>query len=214
MSIVQLQVRPLILVLAVVACRHGSTPKSEDTVTITHAGSFGEDDEKPPYDKAELTRALGAERAAVAAAQKHIDESLDAGDPDAVFAAQRDLAVRQRFVAALEACEANGRVCPPRLDDPAWSFDIEKDTDPKLDATLRFDVESWRKVAAELHGRACACRTFACVESVGVAIDRLETRPMADVQGDDAATLSIVRARDCLYRLRGKKPTPRVFTTE
>jgi hypothetical protein len=41
------------------------------------------------------------------------------------------------------------------------------------------------------------------------AIDRLETRPMPDVQEDDTALLSIVRARECLYRLRGLRPTPR-----
>lgn len=208
MSVVQLQVRPLALALAFAACRTGSTPKSQDTVTITHSSTFGDDDLKPTYDKPELQRTLASERAAVAALEKKVAE-LET-DSDAQLVAVQDLAVRRRFVAALEACDGSGRVCPPRLDEPAWSYDIDKDGDPKLDTTLRFDVESWRKVAAELHGRACACRTLSCTETVGVAIDRLETRPMPDVQSDDAAALSIVRARDCLYRLRGKRPTPRV----
>ena len=69
---------------------------------------------------------------------------------------------------------------------------------------LPFDEESWRKFAAELHGRACACRTIAYVDGVGVAIDQLEPRPMLQVQGDEAASLSITRALECLYRLRGK----------
>ena len=208
MRVVQLQVRPLALVLAFVSCRHGSTPKSQDTETITHSSAFGDDDFKPTYGKPELQRTIAAERAAVTAAEKKVGE-LET-DSDAQLVAQQDLAVRRRFVAALEACDGSGRVCPPRLDEPAWSYDADKDADPKLDATLRFDVESWRKVAAELHGRACACRTLSCTETIGVAIERLETRPMPDVQSDDAAALSIVRARDCLYRLRGKRPTPRV----
>ena len=53
--------------------------------------------------------------------------------------------------------------------------------------------------------RTSACRPL---------IDRLESRPMPDVQNDDTALLSIVRARECLDRLRGRKPTPRVFETD
>jgi hypothetical protein len=171
-----------------------------------HSGSIAEDDFRPTYDKAELQKALTAERAAVEAAEQR---EPDLEDSDKVVAARQDLAVRKRFVAALEACAANGHACPPRLDDPAWTFDIEKDADPQLEATLRFDVASWQKIAAELHGRACACRTWACTESVGVAIERLEQRPMPDVVNDETAVTSIVRARDCLFRLRGKKQTPR-----
>ena len=47
-------------------------------------------------------------------------------------------------------------------------------------------------------------RTLACVDSLGVAIDELEPRPMPEVQGDEAATASLTRARGCLFRLRGK----------
>jgi hypothetical protein len=56
-------------------------------------------------------------------------------------------------------------------------------------------------VAAELHGRACACRTTACVATMNDAIDRLEPRPMQDVRGDETASLSLTRARECLTRL-------------
>nr|MDQ3366399.1 hypothetical protein [Myxococcota bacterium] len=125
---------------------------------------------------------------------------------DQLRVARADLAVRRRFIAALEACERAGRWCPPRLDDPAWAFDPDPDRPvaPPLDAPLRFDVASWRTIALELFGRACACRTLGCVDSVGVAIDQLEPRPMPAVQGDEAASLSITRARECLFRLRGK----------
>ncbi len=37
-----------------------------------------------------------------------------------------------------------------------------------------------------------------------VAINQLETRPMQDVRGDETATVSITRARECLVWLRGK----------
>jgi hypothetical protein len=93
-------------------------------------------------------------------------------------------------------------------------FDIEGSTDPKLDTALRFDVASWQKLSAELFGRACACRTLACVDSMFVAIEGLETRPMPDVQADETASQSITRARECLYRLRGLRATPRAVAIE
>jgi hypothetical protein len=131
---------------------------------------------------------------------------------DQLRVAAADLAVRRRFIATLEVCEAAGRWCPPRLDDPPWAFDPDPDRgrpgDPPLTASLRYDLDSWRQIAAELHGRACACRTIACVDSVGVAIDELEPRPMPAVQGDDQAAAAITRGRECLFRLRGKKPIP------
>lgn len=163
---------------------------------------------RPTYGKAELQRALIAERAAEATAERTVaDLEAGSGSDDRLRVALADLAVRRRFIASLEACEASGRACPPRLDDPAWAFDPDPDrpTDPKLDTPLRFDLESWRKVAAELHGRACACRTIACVDSVGVAIDQLELRPMREVQGDEVASQAITWARECLFRLRGKR---------
>jgi hypothetical protein len=180
-----------------VACSSTPAPRSPsagDTGITTHA-AFPDDEDAvtPTYDKAELEAALAAERAAL---EKPVAEDD--------YGAVADAAVRHRFVASLEECQASGRRCPPRLDDPAWSYDVEGSGAPKLDTQLRFDLEDWRKVAAELHGRACACRTIACVDSLGVAIDVLEKRPMPDVEADDTAAASIARARTCLMRLRGR----------
>jgi hypothetical protein len=206
--------RRLARVLAIascLSCKTGSAPGTADEVTYHGVAATMSDDDiyRPSYDKAELQRVLAAERSATAAAEQRLRDIEDKGDYDQLRLAGADLAVRKRFIAALAACDATGQVCPPRLDDPAWNFDLEADVDPKLETPLRFDVESWKKVSAELHGRACACRTIACVDSMFVAIDRLEKRPMPDVQADDTASVSIVRARDCLYRLRGLRGTPR-----
>ena len=159
----------------------------------------------PPYGQDELQRALAAERAAIAhqadgVAARQADPAPDDGLPGALA----DLAVHRRFVASLEACAESGRRCPPRLDDPAWSYDPDGLADPKLDHPLRYDLADWRALADELHGRACACRTRACVESLFVAIDVLGQRPMPDVAADDAAVTAITRARECLYRLHGE----------
>jgi len=175
---------------------------------------------KPDYGKPALRAALVAERGLAASAERLVDD-LAARQPDApvddqLRQAVADLAVRRRFIATLEACEAEGRWCPPRLDDPAWTFDPDPPrssgpADPPMTATLRFDLASWRGLAAELYGRACACRTMACVDGVGVAIDELETRPAAQVQSDEMATGSIASARECLFRLRGKSLTRAVL---
>jgi len=196
-------VRSVVLVLA--ACGASSAPRTQggDSVTV-HTAMAADDDFRPTYDSAELARVLGDERKAIAAAEARSDD-----DPDS----QRDVAVRRRFVASLEVCAANARICPPRLDEPAWTYDVDKGGDPPLDSALRFDLASWQKLAGELHGRACACRTRACVETLGDAIDRLETRPMPDVLADDTAALSIVRARECLSRLAGRIATPRPDAT-
>jgi hypothetical protein len=183
-----------------------------------HSTLADEDAYRPGYGKPELGKALIAERAAEATQERRVAE-LEArlADPpapgatnpaleDQLRVATADLAVRRRFIATLEACEAAGRWCPPRLDDPPWAFDPDPDLpiDPPLTASLRFDLDSWRAIAAELHGRACACRTLACVDSVGVAIDVLEPRAMPQVQADEQAVTAITRGRDCLFRLRGK----------
>src|ERR1041385_5608811 len=156
--------RVLPLLLALVACKSASTPRGTGfTDDVTTHTALAEDDggePAPSYDKAELQKALIAERGAEAKAEQHITELESQGDPDPVHAAEADLAVRRRFIATLETCEATGHYCPPRLDDPAWSYAIDADTDPKLDTPLRFDLASWQKVSAELHGRACACRTL------------------------------------------------------
>lgn len=206
----------LALLLAVVGCKSGGTPAATaDAITYHRGGAAAEDDSyKPSYDKADLQRALTAERGAETAADQQLRALEERGDYDQLRIATADLAVRRRFIASLEACSASDRACPPRLDDPASSFDVEGTIDPKLDAPLRFDLASWREVASELHGRACACRTLSCIDSMFAAIDRLETRPMPDVQADDPASLSITRARECLYRLRGLRPTPRAIAGE
>lgn len=178
-------------------------------------GFADEDRFTPAYGKAELSRALIAERGAEAAADRALAEleaKAAAADPPDLTADERvrtltaDLAVRRRFIASLEACEAGGRWCPPRLDDPPWAFDPDPDRpqEPPVESPRRFDLASWQKLAAELHGRACACRTLACVDSVGVAIDVLEARPMTEVTGDGDASLAVTRARECLFRLRGR----------
>jgi len=204
----------LLAIMGLGACKTGSAASGATDEVTYHTGTLADDDYKPAYDKAELQKALTSERGAEAAGVERVRELEDKGDYDQLRIATADLAVRRRFIASLAACEASGMTCPPRLDDPTWSFDIEANDDPKLDSKLRFDLESWQKVAAELHGRACACRTITCVDSMFVAIDRLETRPMPDVQGDETASLALTRARECLYRLRGLRRTPRTVDGE
>lgn len=172
----------------------------------------------PSYGKGELQRALERERGAEATAERVLAE-LEASEratDDQRRVAAADLGVRRRFIAALETCERTGADCPPRLDEPPWSYDPDPPAPiaPPVTANLRFDLASWRTLAAELHGRACACRTLACVDSLGVAIDQLEPRPMPDVQGDEVASLSITRARTCLFRLRGKQHRHRAPRSE
>lgn len=199
-----------------IACGGGGGVARVADQPIGARGQLAEEDHLvPTYGKAELQRALFAERGAEATNERQVREfealvaagSTMAGS-DRLRVALSDLAVRRRFIATLEACEAQGQWCPPRLDDPPWLFDPDPDAagGPPLDAPLRFDVESWRTVAGELHGRACACRRLGCIDSINVAIGTLEKRPMPVVQGDDAASLSVTRARECLFRLRGKKP--------
>jgi hypothetical protein len=204
------------LAFAVACAGGGATQPPAAEPGQRSSGELGElaaeDRYQPSYDKPELSRALIAERAAEASAERQVTELEDRpaspATTDQLRVALADLGVRRRFIRTLEACEAVGAWCPPRLDDPAWAFDPDPDADrrvePPVTSTLRFDLDSWRTLAAELHGRACACRTLACVDSLGVAIDQLERRPMPQVRDDDAATASVTRARECLFRLRGK----------
>lgn len=197
--------------LALAACPGPGTQTQPTEPSIEPRGQLADEVlYRPTYGKAELQRALIAERGAEAKGEATIAE-LEAkeGMDDRLRFAQDDLAVRRRFIASLEACESEGRYCPPRLDDPPWAFDPDPDVQqpPKLDTPLRFDLASWQKVASELHGRACACRTLSCVDSMAVAIEQLEGRPMPEVQGDETATQSVTWARECLFRLRGKKAT-------
>lgn len=202
----------LALLVALAACKSAG-PTGPGAMDITAHSTLAEDEEAPPsYSKADLQKALIAERGAEASDERKVSELEASGDYDQLRTANEDLAVRRRFIASLEVCEALGRYCPPRLDDPPWTLAVDSEADPKLDVPLRFDVESWQKVAAEMHGRACACRTLVCVDSIGATIDRLETRPMQDVQGDEKASEEITKARDCLFRLRGKRGLPRLET--
>ncbi|HUJ58927.1 MAG TPA: hypothetical protein VLX92_10555 [Kofleriaceae bacterium] len=191
--------------LVVAACSHppAAAPPALDHGLTTHAALAADDDPPPPYGDAELARALDAERAALARQADRV-AALEADPAGDDVAARADLEVERRFVAALERCRRAHAGCPPRLDAPAWSYDVDGTADPQLDTPLRFDLADWQRIAAELHGRACACRTLACVDSLGAAIDVLERRPMPEVAGDEAASASITRARECLFWLRGK----------
>ncbi len=198
-------------VLAFVGCGGSVQPVAHRERMQAIEQAAEEDVYRPSYSNDELKRALVVERAAGATAERAVVAHEAKPSEPGLHVARADLAVRKRFIASLEACEATGLACPPRLDEPAWTWDPDPEgplTNPKLDTQVRFDVASWQRVAAELHGRACACRTIACVGGLEVAIDHLEGRPMPAVQADETASLSITRARECLYRLRGKRPMP------
>jgi hypothetical protein len=189
-------------------------PPPSDPGDATHSTLADDDIDRPSYGRPELQRALISERGIEASLERRVAE-LEAREPgpgpdDQLRVAVADLGVRRRFIATLETCESSGRWCPPRLDDPPWTYDPdpEQPAEPPLSAALRFDLESWRTIAAELYGRACACRTLACVDSLGVAINELELRPMPVVQSDDQSAAEITRARECLFRLRGKSAIP------
>jgi hypothetical protein len=199
-----------LLCLALVGCG-GSTPPPKhaggDTGISSHDQLAADDEDQTSYTKADLEKALIAERAAEATGEKAVMDADFKGDDDGKRAAAADLAVRRRFIASLETCQSVGHQCPPRLDDPAWTYDASSDADPKLETPLRFDLDDWQKVTAELRGRACACRTAACVASLDAAIDTLEARPMKEVRADEAASASVTHARECLTRLAGRSRT-------
>ena len=209
----------LVIAVGCASSTAGRSPPAEPEDTA-HSALADEDSYKPGYGNPELQKALISERGAEATAERKVAElETRASDPlvdDQLRVAVADLAVRRRFIASLEACESSGRWCPPRLDDPPWGFDLDADqpTDPPMSAALKFDISGWRTLAAELHGRSCACRTLNCVDSVGVAIDQLEEQTPPAVQGDETATISITRARECLFRLRGKSVTRAVAPVE
>jgi hypothetical protein len=210
---VRLALAAIIGAFGLAACHPSDTyrppPPVDNGEHVPTAELAGDDDFAPAYGKPELEKALIAERAAEARQERAITDaqtnSIEASTNDQLRAQIADLAVRRRFIASLEACQSRQRNCPPRLDEPAWVYDLDDaDAKPPLDTPLRFDRDTWQKLAIELHGRACACRTISCVDGVGVVIDQLEGKPMLDVQGDESASESITRARQCLYRLRGK----------
>jgi len=92
-------------------------------------------------------------------------------------------------------------------DEPVTHTDYGK---PELSKALiaeRGAEPTGEKVVAELEAKDTL--DTAGQDRLRVAIDQLEPRPMQQVQGDEAASLSITRARECLYRLRSK--AARVF---
>ncbi len=212
------QLLPGLAFLVAAGCSGSGSKPHESAEPTSATGEFAEEDRfVPTYGKADLERALEKERGAEATAERivgDLEASADASAADQLRTAAADLAVRRRFIESLESCQSTGVHCPPRLDDPPWSFDPDASMKPPVTAELRFDAESWRKLAAELFGRACACRTVACIDSVGPAIDQLELRPMPDVQGDEVASESITRARECLFRLRGKRHADRAVRVD
>ena len=205
--------RTALILLA--ACGGATTvaPPPIDQGDTTRAALADEDNYKPTYGKAELENALIAERGKQASAERVLTDfearGADVATDEGMRTATNDLAVRRRFIGELEQCQASGRDCPPRLDEPAFAFDPDGTAPPPLDAPLRFDLADWQKVTTELHGRACACRTLTCVDAMSAAIDQLEPRPMPDVQGDELASQALTRARECLFRLRGRDVAPR-----
>jgi hypothetical protein len=179
--------------MALAAC--GAPPRTQfETPEASHSELAADDDPKPTYGKAELEKALIAERGAEASNERRVADAERTGDDDALRVAIADLAVRRRFIATLETCQAANRLCPPRLDDPP----------PNLETPMRFDLVDWQKMTAELHGHACACRTQACLDTLDDSLNQLETRPIEDVRADEQATAELTRARECLFRLRGK----------
>jgi hypothetical protein len=197
------------LLSTVAACSSAAAPPrapgASETGIVTGARLAAEDEPTPAYAREDLDHAIEAERAAIAHAEEQLATAEADPHPDDAFVAMRaDLAVRRRFLASLEMCAQEGHRCPPRLDDPAWSYDPGGTADPKLDARLRFDRADWQRIAEELQGRACACRSATCVDSMFAAIEALEARPIADVRGDETASGWIAHARECLYRLRGE----------
>ncbi len=202
--------------IALVAFACGGPQRAEiaghdQNANLATGATLAPDDEpRPSYTKAALEQALITERGAEASDDALLTNLTGSGQDDTqVVMMTADLAVRRRFIASLESCQASWHLCPPRLDDPHWAWDPNAPgtdtTKPPLDAALRFDLDDWRKIADELHGRACACRTLACVDSLDVTIQLLEARPMQDAAGDETASASITRARECLFRLRGRR---------
>jgi hypothetical protein len=169
---------------------------------------------RPSYGRAEMERVLGEERRALADGSAAIEAlAAQRGKAVELAVAIADQGVRQRYVLALESCRDHGAWCPPALG-LSWTLhDESADVPVSLDAELRFDLASWRKLAAELWARGCDCRTMRCVDAMTHTIDVLEARPTLEVQGDHEASVAVTGARTCLWRLRGKAgrrgPAPR-----
>lgn len=158
----------------------------------------------PSYSRQEMERVLAEERQAHTAARAVLDSLMEQRGRSVEIALKlADLGVQERFIEALDACRARGVWCPPKLG-MSWTIREEQAVPVSLDAEVRFDLASWRKLASELWARGCDCRSMTCVDAMTQTIDELERQPMADVQGDHEAASAITGARTCLWRLRGK----------
>src|SRR5262249_50238101 len=111
------------LALVLIACGHpGPAVHGAAEQGIATGSVLAPDDSyTPPYAKAELEKALIAERAAEAGVERQAADLEAKDDDEALRIARANLGVRQRFVAMLEVCQAEGRACPPRLDEPPWT---------------------------------------------------------------------------------------------
>lgn len=158
----------------------------------------------PTYGKAELERVLAEERQAHGAAQSVLAGLMEQrGKSVEISLRLADVGVQQRYIETLESCKAHGVWCPPKLG-MAWTIREDVDVPVSLDAEVRFDLDSWRKLTTELWARGCDCRSMTCVDAMTVTIDVLEPRPTPEVQGDQEASAALTAARTCLWRLRGK----------
>jgi hypothetical protein len=158
----------------------------------------------PTYGKHELERVIGEERQAHAAAQSVLASLMDQrGKAVEIALRLADLGVQERYLETLESCKARGVWCPPKLG-MAWTIREGVDVPVSLDTEVRFDLQTWRAVTAELWARGCDCRSMTCVDAMTQTIDALEPRPTPEVQGDQEASAALTAARTCLWRLRGK----------
>ena len=159
----------------------------------------------PAYGRADMERVLAEERRAQADGAAALDALMQQkGKAVEIAQALADQGVRQRYLDALESCRDHGVWCPPRLGLSWTILDGEAEVPVSLEAELRFDVASWRKLTRELWARGCDCRSMRCVDAMTRTIDTLEARPTPEVQGDHEASVGLTGARTCLWRLRGK----------
>src|ERR1700733_14361185 len=141
-----------LLAIAAVAAACGGPQRAEipgrdDSANLTTGATLApqdDDEPRPSYTKDQLERARTAGGGPEAPDEQRVPASPD----DAALAA--DLAVRRHFIESLESCQAANHQCPPRLDDPKWTWDptssaIDPDK-PPISSPLRFDLDSRPKI--------------------------------------------------------------------
>lgn len=196
---------PALLVPALlVSC--GGSQSSERYVEPTVIGQIDPEstEVQPTYGRQEMERVLVEERQAHTTAAAVLASLMEQRGKSVEIALKlADLQVQERYLESLEACRARGVWCPPKLG-MAWTIREDQDVPVSLDAEARFDLASWRKLAAELWARGCDCRSMTCVDAMTQTIDALEAQPTPEVQGDHEAAAAVTGARTCLWRLRGK----------